>query len=107
MTKTAYMISLNYKNAQGEAEKLSDLSRQIGNWAKKIEGFEKKIDAAWDGDNSDLYIRKLGIISENLLQIENDIMSVSGTIKRIAKRTYDSEMESLEISQKRSYSGSW
>ena len=49
------------------------------------------------------YKRKLNLFSAKVECEAKKLENIANTIRRVAKRTYDTEMQSLEISRKRTY----
>ncbi len=105
MANSAVMISLKYNASLNRAEQLVKISDTIGQHINRLNDCSGRINYEWDGENSDRFISKLNLIAENLKSIERDLNNVSETIRRVSNRTYASEMQALEISKRRSYSG--
>ncbi len=105
MAKSAFLISLNYNNAQKRAERLIDVSEDIRRYANQMKECSSRVNGEWDGDNSDRFVSKMYLISDNLYSIEKELRNAAETIKRVSSRTYNTEMQALEISRNRNYSG--
>ena len=103
MAKTAYSISMNYHKAMRQADNLDKVADSVSSYSGKVNNCSVSIGNDWKGDNAAKYIRQLQQISGNLEQIQKNVTNISETVRRIAKRTYDSEMASLEIAKKRTY----
>lgn len=101
---TKYQIECNYRLALKRADELSETARNIMKVSENISndvmaGFE----ADWHGNSATDYKRKLNLFSAKVECEAKKLENIANTIRRVAKRTYDTEMQSLEISRKRTY----
>ena len=83
--------------------KVMDNREEIKQCIDSSETFKTNVNRSWYGENANQYITKTEQSTERLRQIRNSIIATKDVVKRIAKRTYDSEMAALDISTKRTY----
>lgn len=103
MAKTRFAIIMDYRNAMRQSEKIADAAEKLVSRKNEIDRYINTLKICWTGENASLYIRKLEIARNNVDKLSNNLKNISDVVKRIAQRTYETEMASLEISQRRSY----
>lgn len=103
MAKSAYSIMIDYQKAIKQAETLENIAKSIMTYGRKVTTCKDSISSVWKGESPTQYLVKLGIVSDNLEIVTKNIINTADTIRRIAKRTYDTEMASLELAKKRTY----
>ena len=103
MNKTKFSITMNYQMALKQAQSLEKCANELSSCLSDAEEERSRISACWQGDSVHAYIAKLNANIENTKRVRKEVLNISSTIKRIAKRTYDAEMKALEISQRRTY----
>lgn len=101
---TKYQLYYNYNLANKKADELDNIADSIRNLAdKKIADDTNHIRGNWSGESANEFVRKLDAFSQKCKSEANNISNIANTIRRIAKRTYDTEMKALEISKNRTY----
>ena len=101
---TKYQIECNYRLALNRADELSETSRNIMKVSENISNdVMAGLEADWHGNSATDYKRKLNLFSAKVECEAKKLENIANTIRRVAKRTYDTEMQSLEISRKRTY----
>ncbi|MFR4152405.1 MAG: hypothetical protein ACLUO6_07290 [Ruminococcus sp.] len=101
---TKYQIECNYKLALKRADELSETARNIMKVSENISNdVMAGLEADWHGNSATDYKRKLNLFSAKVECEAKKLENIANTIRRVAKRTYDTEMQSLEISRKRTY----
>ena len=103
MAKTRFSIIMDYQNAMRQADALERIAEEIKQCIDSSETFKTNVNRSWYGANANQYITKTEQSTGRLRQIRNSIIATKDVVKRIAKRTYDSEMAALDISTKRTY----
>lgn len=103
MAKSRFSIIMDYQNAMRQAENLEKIAEELKQCIDNSETFKANVRGSWNGENAELYISKTEQSTERLRQIRNSVIATKDVVKRIAKRTYDSEMAALDISTKRTY----
>lgn len=101
--KSFASIVIEYSRTMQQAETLENIARQIDGAHKRYGSCRGKIQSSWKGENSEFYIDKLCVAECNAERIRAYLMELAATIRRIAKRTFDTEMKNLEISRQRTY----
>lgn len=101
---TKYQIECNYRLALKRADELSETTRNIMKVSENISNdVMAGLEADWHGNSATDYKRKLNLFSAKVECEAKKLENIANTIRRVAKRTYDTEMQSLEISRKRTY----
>ena len=101
---TKYQIECNYRLALKRADELSETARNIMRVSENISNdVMAGLEADWHGNSATDYKRKLNLFSAKVECEAKKLENIANTIRRVAKRTYDTEMQSLEISRKRTY----
>lgn len=101
---TKYQIECNYRLALKRADELSETARNIMKVSENISNdVMAGLEADWHGNSATDYKRKLNLFSAKVECEAKKLEDIADTIRRVAKRTYDTEMQSLEISRKRTY----
>lgn len=101
---TKYQIECNYRLALKRADELSETARNIMKVSENISNdVMVGLEADWHGNSATDYKRKLNLFSAKVECEAKKLENIANTIRRVAKRTYDTEMQSLEISRKRTY----
>ena len=103
MAKTEYMITLDYFRAIRYADSLDKISERIRSHGQTLLENGGSIQSEWKGDNASLYLQKVDVVADNLNTISKNIQNTADTVRRVAKRTYDTEMASLEIARNSTY----
>ena len=101
---TKYQIECNYRLALKRADELSETARNIMKVSENISNdVMAGLEADWHGNSATDYKRKLNLFSAKVECEAKKLENIANTIRCVAKRTYDTEMQSLEISRKRTY----
>ena len=101
---TKYQIECNYRLALKRADELSETARNIMKVSENISNdVMAGLEADWHGNSATDYKRKLNLFSAKVECEAKKLENIANTIRRVAKRTYDTEMQSLEVSRKRTY----
>ena len=101
---TKYQIECNYRLALKRADELSETARNIMKVSENISNdVMAGLEADWHGNSATDYKRKLNLFSAKVECEAKKLENIANTIRRVAKSTYDTEMQSLEISRKRTY----
>ena len=96
-------IQFNYNKAIKQADDLLDISKEVKKISEnKLADSLEKIDKNWDGENSKKFIKKGNTLKGKIEDSADDLKKVSESIKQMAKKIYDAEMESLRIAKERS-----
>lgn len=103
MNKTRFSIIMDYQNAVRQAEILDSVVKDLEKNERDEQAFIDGLRISWTGENAEIFLKKLEISKNNVSKIKQMLSETSVAIKRIAKRTYDTEMATLEISMRRTY----
>lgn len=101
---TEYQLYCNFKNANKKASELDEIAESIRNLAnRKISDEINQLKANWSGESSDAFVSKMNLLAEKSRREADKITEIANTIRKVAQRTYDTEMRALEISRRRTY----
>lgn len=106
MVKSAYVIQMEFGQAQAQAERLEEIARDIGRIAdNSFESVLSGIGSAWQSDSSAGYIRKGRKVQDELRNSAQELIKSASAIRKIAETIYDAEMRALSIAQIRQTGG--
>lgn len=103
MAKSRFSIIMDYQNAMRQAERIADAAKKLASRQQEIEQYINAIRTGWTGDNALRYTKKLEVSKMNTEKLWKNLNNIADVVKKIARRTYETEMAALEISQRRSY----
>lgn len=104
MAKGAFEIQMDYRMAVQQAESLREIARELQNLGNQnMQDCMAEISGNWKGNNSNEYISKCSLLKGNVIKTADKLERIANTIQRIAKNTYDAEMESLRLALTRVY----
>lgn len=103
MAKPAFLITLDYQRAIRNANTLDKIADDILKYSNNMDDVGVKCNHDWKGQNASSFSVKVARVSDNLDQIATQLRNTADTIRRVAKRTYDTEMSTLEIARSRTY----
>ena len=101
--KSFASIIIEYQTTIQQAQTLENIARQLDGCRQRYGSCGRQIRKAWKGENSDFYLSKMSVAENNTEKMRTNILELAAAIRRIAKRTYDTEMKNLEISRQRTY----
>lgn len=98
-------IRMKYKDALRQADSLVSMAdRMESQGVSKMNEVISSLRSDWKGDNAESYLRKCEALQENVKKTVTKVRRTADGIRKIAKNTYDSEMQNYEIAKKRTYS---
>ncbi len=104
MARSAFEIQMDYRNAIRQADSLSEIARDLKTTANSgLQDCMAQISTNWTGDNSRAYTQKCTTLKTNIVRSADKLQKTAEAIRRIAKNTYDTEMNALSIMQRREY----
>ena len=101
---TKFQLYIDFQSANmraGDLERAANRLRKVAESALPDELHD--ISVNWTGDASAAFIRKGYELKDKLLAEAKSLEASAETIRRIAKRTYDTEMKALEKANCRIY----
>lgn len=94
---------MDYRRTMQQAAALDRTATELAGCIRNSEENKNEVQTLWTGDNARQYLHKMNLNIEDIRKIHKNVTETSATIKRIAKRTYETEMAALMISQRRTY----
>ncbi len=102
MAKSEYQIRMNYQKTLGQADELDKLSRQLRQLAEgNVGNIRGRIQSNWRGSNADRYLDKMNQFQKSLSGTAEKVTTLSGTLRGIAKNTYQADMKVMRLAQQR------
>lgn len=101
---SATRIEFDYNRAIAQAQKLDEIAEKLYNLVQNdFIGSMEMLKGGWEGEASNMYIDKGNILCDKINKTSKDLKNTANSIRKIAKRIYESEMHALEIAKQRSY----
>lgn len=95
-------IYFNYNQAIAQANKLDDIAKRLTNVAHQdMERILNEINSAWKSDNSPKYIQKGQKVEGDIGVTAGNIKNIASSIRTIAKRVLEAELEAWGIANER------
>jgi uncharacterized protein YukE len=102
----AIQICINYQMALRKADKLQNIADRMRRFeTQDYEEFDAEVGDAWKGENADACRGKAAGIQSEYKKMADTMEETAETLRRIAKRIYDSDMASYELALRRIYQG--
>lgn len=105
MAKSMYEINMDFSKANAQAAQLETVAKDLDTLAKtSLEDCMTGVKTNWTGSSATSYVKKGQKIQESMKQSAKNLNTIAGTIRQIAKKTYEAEKAAYELAQKRTYS---
>ena len=97
-------IIMDYNRVMGLADQLDSLAGKLKQEMDgTVRGTLDSLRAAWQGENSELFMSKSYNFISNAASSADSLQSFAYSIRSNAQRVYNAEMEVLRIAEERSY----
>ena len=100
---TRYQLYINLLSANSRASELERTSARIKAVAADLQAKTAETSANWQGAASKEFAAKGRILHAKLIKEAQSLQQTADTIRRIAKRTYETELKALEMANQRVY----
>ena len=95
-------IYFNYNKAMEQASQLDDIAKRLNNAASQdVERILNDVNSAWKSDSASAYIQKGQKVEADMSTTVSNIQNIAGTIRTIAKRVLEAELEAWRIANER------
>ena len=95
-------IYINYDRAIAQAKQLEDIAKRLQNAGDKtMEGILSDVNKAWKSDSTPQYIKKGQKVKTDIGTSAKNLKQIATTIRTIAKRVRDAELEAWRIANER------
>lgn len=95
-------IYFNYNKALSQASELEEISRKMKNVAgNTLENILNDVHAAWKSDSAPQYIKKGQKVGSDIRTTAANLTKIAQTIRTIARRVRDAELEAWRIANER------
>ena len=99
-----FIIRLNYSRGMEQARKLGDLADSLKEEVDRhLEDTIADLNENWNGENAQAYLMKCRKLQDNIRKNVNQLRKASETVRTLVQNTYNAEMNSYRIAQKRTY----
>lgn len=95
-------IYFNYDKAIGQANRLDDIAKRLTNAADvSMEGILGDVHNAWKSDSASAYLKKGEKVEKDIRTTAKNLQSIAQTIRIIAARIRNAELEAWRIANER------
>ena len=102
--KSLFSIEFDFRQAIKRAEELEEIAANMRKLANDdLEDSLQNLSTVWKGEAASAYINKGISLREKILKSSNDLKKTAGTIRNVARRTYNAEMAAYRIAMERDY----
>lgn len=104
--KSETQINYDFQQAIRKARELENVATGLRSLANSnLTDALQNLSCAWQGEAADAYLRKGALLKERIVENAKKIDSTAKTIRNVAQRTYNAEMEAFRIAKEREYQG--
>lgn len=98
LMKSKSEIEMDFTRAVSQAEELEELSRELSEMATEhVKGALRMLLVNWQGDNSELFVKKGDILTNEMLDTADDLIKVAKNIRSTANIVYTAETAALNM----------
>lgn len=102
--KTKAQIEFDFEQARRRAAELEEIAADLSQLSKRdMENTRAELSGAWKGESAQLFQTKAGKLQEDIQDTAKELNTIAATIREIAQRIYEAEMEALRIATERQY----
>lgn len=95
-------IYFNYNKAIAQANRLDGIAKKMKNAANRdMQGILNDVSRAWKSDSAPQYVRKGETVKGNIQTSAKNLKEIASTIRTIAERVRDAELEAWRIANER------
>jgi len=95
-------IEFDFRLAKQKANELDEIAENLQNLSNhKFNNTMQNLSAGWKGESASLYLNKGQILQKDIIKTSKNLREVASTIRAVAKRIYEAEMEALRIAEER------
>lgn len=95
-------IYFNYNKAIAQANRLDGIAKKMKNAADRdMQGILNDVSRAWKSDSAPRYVEKGETVKGNIQTSAKNLKEIASTIRTIAKRVRDAELEAWRIANER------
>ena len=100
--KSMTQINLDYAKAMRQAEQLEAVAHDLDSLANNdFQGCLHNVSANWKGESAQAYVRKGNKLKGDINTSANQLRQIASTIRRIAKRTRQADINARNIALSR------
>lgn len=96
--RTKEDIEIDFARAISQAQELEEIASELSNIANAhVESAFSMLEKSWKGDNADLFGKKGGNMSMEMLETADDLIKVAKSIRATADIVYRAEKAAVQI----------
>ena len=97
-------IRMDFERANKTAGEIDDIADAlIKLHDNDLDEALKSVRTAWTGEHANSFCIKYNNASSDVVKSANNLRNTAETIRRMAKNTYDAEMEAIQIARRRTF----
>lgn len=97
-------INFNFRQAREKAEELENIADDLKRMSsQKLQSSFQNLSSSWKGTNADAYLAKGAALQGDIVGTASQLCTIAATIRQVAQRIYEAEMEALEAAEERNY----
>lgn len=97
-------IRMDFERANATAGKIEDIADALMKLHDDdLESALNSVQTAWTGEHANTFCTKFDTASADVVKSANNLRRTAETIRRMAKNTYDAEMEAIRIARLRTF----
>nr|WP_288827934.1 WXG100 family type VII secretion target [uncultured Clostridium sp.] len=95
-------IEFDFRLAKQKANELDEIAENLQNLSNnKFNNTMQNLSASWKGESASLYLNKGQTLQKDMIKTSKNLRQVASTIRAVARRIYEAEMEALRIAEER------
>lgn len=95
-------IEFDFRLARQKANELDEIAENLQNLSSnRFNNTMQNLSVAWKGESASLYLNKGQTLQEDIITTSKNLRQVASTIRAVARRIYEAEMEALRIAEER------
>lgn len=99
---TRYSIQMDFEKAERQAKELDEIADRLEKTANvNLVDTLNALGREWKGENASMYIKKGYVLKENIGDTAKSLQKAASTVRAVAKKIYNTEMENLRIAEER------
>jgi len=95
-------IEFDFRLVKQKANELDEIAENLQNLSNnKFNNTMQNLSASWKGESASLYLNKGQTLQKDMIKTSKNLRQVASTIRAVARRIYEAEMEALRIAEER------
>lgn len=104
--KTSAQIQFDFDQARRRATDIEEIAADLSQLSRRdMENVMAELAGVWKGESARLFQAKADTLQGEMKKTADDLRGIAATIREIARRMYEAEMEALRIASQRDSGG--